>query len=154
MGNYKVSRRGDTSSGEGGIWTGAIGFQCPWAHPVWSEYLLLIYDLNTEMPNGKKAHKHNEAATHEFVLFSLAPETRINFDVNLYEQKSLSPLTPFNHGYQFVAESNEAAWDRVNSLIDACYREVTRGRYVLNPDSDYRADWDKRMEDGWSLRET
>lgn len=151
MARLMIKRRGETVIQPDGIWTGAIGFQCPWAHPVWSEYLLLVYDLAGPDRMGKPAMKLNPAATHEFVLSAIAPDTPIDFDKSIYDQKTLSPLTPANCGYQFKAESNDAAWTRVNELIDACFREVTPGIYALNPDSDFRSQWDHKMQDGWTL---
>jgi hypothetical protein len=147
-----IKRRGDAEFQDNGIWAGTIGFQCPWAHPIWSEYLLFVYDFAKPL-DGKQPKKLNEAATHEFMLYAVAPETPIDFDKPLFEQRKLSPLTPPNHGYQFTAASNDEAWDRVNALVDECYKELSPGVFVLNPDTDYRRSWDNRMVDGWTLHE-
>ncbi len=154
MGNYRVKRRGDSQVQDNGIWAGTIGFQCPWAHPVWSEYLLLAYDITTPAPVGHETIKRNPSATHEFILCALDPATPLDFGKSMFEQRTVTPLTPPNHGYQFVAESNDAAWARVNELVDACYREVTPGVFALNPDTDFRRQWDRIMADGWTLRES
>ena len=151
MRNFMIKRRGDQLVQKNGIWAGTIGFQCPWAHPIWSEYLVLIYDLKAEV-EGNPIKFLDPSATHEFMLFALAPDVPIDFDKSMFDQKGLVPLTPANHGYQFVAESNEAAWDRINKLIDYCYVEVRPRVYKMNPDTDYQAWWDLSMKDGWSLR--
>ena len=130
-----------------GLWGGVIGFQCPWAHPVWSEYLLLVYDLDSPAISGKLSIKYDPAATHELVLHAVNPSTKIDFRKSLFtQQDSVGRLTPANHGYQFKAENNDAAWKRVRTLVDACFN------FELSPDSDFSRDWDSRMIDGWSLR--
>ncbi len=129
-----------------GVWGGVIGFQCPWAHPVWSEYALFVYDLLPHKSGEIPVIRYHPDATHEFVLNALMPETKLDFRKSLFDQK-LGLLTPINHGYQFKADNNGAAWERVKRLVDACEK------LQLSPDSDFSRDWDRCMIDGWSLRE-
>lgn len=147
-----IKRRGESGIQPKGNWGGTIAFQAPWAHPVWSEYLLLVYDLDTVIEGMQPSVKHDPSATHEFLLYAIDPTTPIDYSVSLLEQKAVSPLTPPNHGYQFHAESNEIAWARVDGLVDACFRQSSPGVFALSPDSDFRREWDHRMIDGWSLR--
>lgn len=147
----KIRRRGETQVQDNGVWAGCIGFQAPWAHPIWSEYLLFIYDLNVEVTARKDVFKRDPSATHEFMLFAIDPDTPIDFDNSLFDQKNVSPLHPANYAYQFKAESNQAAWDRINSVIDKCFIQSNLGVFMLNPDTDYRAQWDAQLSDMWTL---
>jgi hypothetical protein len=146
-----IKRRGDTTVQDNGIWSGVITFQCPWAHPLWTEYMLLVYDLKTQLA-GHETIKYDPRVTHEFLLYALDPEQKIDFEKSGFEQKNLMPLQPANHGYQFIAESDDKAWELVNELVDACFRQVTPGVFAMSPDSDYHAQWDHKMQGiGWTL---
>jgi hypothetical protein len=139
-------RRGDMRTNDvTGVWGGAIGFQCPWAHPVWSEYVLQVYDLLPHKSGESPMVKYHPDATHEFVLNALKQEVRIDFKKSLFDQE-LVMLMPINHGYQFKADNNGSAWERVKGLVDACEK------LELSPDSDFVMDWDNRMIDGWTMR--
>jgi hypothetical protein len=124
-----------------GIWAGVILFRCPWAHPLWSDYVLSVCDLDS--PGKKPPIKRDPTATHELLLYALDPEYPVDFSAPI--TRRYQPLQPANHGYQFRAGSNQAAWSRAKALVDDCLSRR------LSPDTDYRSMWDARMADGWSL---
>lgn len=147
-----LKRRGDSGVQANGIWCGAIGFDCPWAHPVWSQYLLFVFDITSagkayENYKPNMPIKYNPNATHEFHLYALAPdaENKIDFDRNLFEQRSLQPLTPTNVAYQFKAKNDDYAWGRVNECVNLIFEKK------LSPDTDFRPQWAELFKDGWTL---
>lgn len=109
----------------------------PWAHPVWHSYVVLLYDLTTEIPDQPAPVLYLDGATHELMVFALDPSHPAEPPVHT--------LAPANHGYQFRADSNEAARDRVVALLEM----IAAG--TLSPDTDYRLSWDARFADGVSL---
>lgn len=117
-----------------GIWAGTILFRCPWAHPLWSDYALLVYDLTSPAKDLAAPSKRDPSATHEFMLYALDPERPVDFAAPI-TAGSYSPLQPANYGYQFHAHSNSAAWARVKGLVDDCLSGM------LSPDTDWRSAW-------------
>lgn len=126
-----------------GVFTAIWGLRVPWAHPVWSEYAIMFYDLK-ERAGCANATIFKQGMTHEFILYALDPAKPLDFTKDLYEQP-LAMLQPGNMGYQFRAESDEAAIARIAECVDL----MDRGS--LSPDTDYRYLWDKRFEDGFAL---
>lgn len=116
----------------------------PWAHPVWNQYALFLCDLTSEEPGVDKGTIHTPGHTHEFLLYALDPAYPIVRDTPIPEVK-FAPLNPPNYGYQFKADSNEAALARVQELVDGI---VT---LKLNPDTDYRSLWNKLLPDMYPL---
>lgn len=119
----------------------------PWAHPLWDQYLIVIFDLTTPVV-GMDTILHLKEATHEIQVWALDPKSRVTElspDVALGELRRLHPL---NHGYQFIAESDEAAMERGQKIVEA----IEKGQ--LSPDTDFIAMWDKMFADGASMRKT
>lgn len=114
----------------------------PWAHPAWRQYALMLYDLTSKHPTGEPII-YLKGATHEMLLGALSPDTHYNPDVKPKEPYNF--LTPMNHGYQFIAESNEAAEARIQALVD----RIEAG--TLSPDTDFRYMWDQEFTDGDTL---
>lgn len=114
----------------------------PWAHPVWSQYTLFVYDLTT--PTAEPPIVYLNGATHEMLLFALDPAHRVDPAQPASRQK-IAKLHPANAGYQFRAASDEAAVERLQQIVDAI--EARR----LSPDTDFRSVWDRRFADGCSL---
>ncbi|MCO5730140.1 hypothetical protein [Rhizobium sp. SSA_523] len=110
--------------------------EAPWAHPLWRSYVFCLYDLTTEIP-GAPAVIHRDGMTHELQVFALDPSKPVDPPVYM--------LQPANHGYQFKAESNDAAAARVIGLIEEIEAKT------LTPDTDFRTMWDYRFHDGVSL---
>lgn len=140
----KVQVRYDELDQKDGIFSAAWGMSVPWAHPIWSEYVLFLYDI--------KAHAgvaapilHKEGMTYEFVLHALDPNTKIDFSKNLFDQPALSPLQPANMGYQFKAASNEEAVSRIKPIIDL----IENGQ--MSPDTDFARAWHPFFTEGFDL---
>ncbi len=124
----------------------------PNAHPAWSHYAFLLYDLTTDIPNKPKPIIYAEGATHEFLLFALDPA----FD-GLYPRGEVSSLeffdslprtpllSPMNYGYQFYARHDDAAKRRICSLFKRC--EIQE----LSPDTDFRDTWDDEFHDAFPM---
>lgn len=115
----------------------------PWAHPVWSQYALALYDLTT--PSDPAPNIYIDGATHELLLVALDPSYPTTVQ-DMAEGRQLHALSPPNHGYQFKAESDAAAVSRLQTIVD----EIEARR--LSPDTDFRAAWDAMFRDAHSLR--
>ena len=112
-----------------------------WAHPVWWQYAVLLYDMTTPVA-GEGLILHLPGATHEFHLYALDPDEV----VPRHEPPGIgSMLAPPNMGYQFIAASHHAARGRINQVIAGI---IDNG---LNPDADNRAAWDALFWDGHPL---
>lgn len=118
----------------------------PWAHPAWSQYALLLYDLTT--PADPAPQVYLDGATHELLLFALDPSNPIPVmtAAALVADCQFRLLEPPNHGYQFKAESDAAAVARLQQVVD----EIEARR--LSPDTDFRAAWNTLFNDAHSLR--
>lgn len=115
-----------------------------WAHPAWSQYALLLYDLTT--PADPAPVIHLDGATHELLLFALDPSHPASSAQAMVEDGQLHALSPPNHGYQFKAESDAAAVARLQQIVD----DIEARR--LSPDGDFRAAWEAIFRDAHSLR--
>ena len=125
-----------------GVWGMSWGIDAPWAHPFWKQYALHLYELTTA--TEKPPTLYLPDATHEFLLYALHPSWKLEHDKPLSEQ-TYQHLDPPNCGYQFRADSNEAACKRVQAMVD----EIVAER--LSPDTDYRSRWDAAFADGYAL---
>ena len=137
---YHDSRQGIQANN---VWNGEIRFRCPWANPMWQDYVLQVFDLTQPADVGPPVKSHADA-THEFHLWACDPDVPLNRGAPEADRKSRF-LTPQNMAYQFKAKSNEEAWSRVNTLVYLC---MTGN---LSPDTDWRSAWDEHMIDGWTL---
>jgi hypothetical protein len=125
------------------IFNAAWVINAPWAHPIWTQYALFLYDLTTPSDKGETVFL-KEGMTHEMILYALDPVVLILPHKTLIEQ-GFKYLTPANCGYQFKAESNEAAVERIRKIIDKVDSRA------ISPDTDYRGMWDELFKDGASL---
>lgn len=123
-------------------WAAIWGIIAPWAHPLWSDYAMTLFDLTT--PLERPATLHLPDATHEVVLYALNPDHRLKPDVPMTRQR-YGYLHPANYGYQFRAGSNDVALARVQAVVD----EIAAGR--LSPDTDWRSRWDAMWQDACPL---
>lgn len=108
----------------------------PWAHPLWHQYFLVLYDLTT--PMQREPTIHLPGATHEMVLFALDPEHPIAKD-STPTPSEVYRLSPPNYGYQFKAKSNNEAAERIQAVVDGI---VAR---QINPDTDWRSFWNNGL---------
>ena len=124
----------------------------PWAHPLWQQYALLLYDLTT--PNGRDpATLYRPDVTHEMLVYALDPAVKVDAKVEPYPGETvveLNPLprmlSPANFGYQFTASSDGAAQARLQQLVDEIYGQA------LSPATDWAGEWDRIFADGVSLK--
>ncbi len=126
-----------------GIFASIWALRLPWAHPCWSEYALWLYDL--KVTADREVTFLLPGATHEFILYAIDPSTPWDFEKNPEEQPEIVILQPANLGYQFIAESDKAAMERLNG----CVMEMLAKK--LSPDTDFRRMWDERFRDGKSM---
>lgn len=111
--------------------------QAAWANPIWHTYAFILYDLTTPIPDHPDPVLYRADMTHEFMVWALDPG-----------KPSIPPnnlLQPANMGYQFAADSDEAASERILGLI----ADVEAMR--LSPDTDWRFMWDEHFSDGERL---
>ena len=140
-----ATARGVSKVSENGVWTAVWSVHAPWAHPHWTDYVVFLVDLTveTEIP----AIKYLEEATHEVQVWVWNPQ----YDVIDFTEDaatwSFNFLHPMNHGYQFEASSDQAAFNRVDSIVEAIDRRE------VSPDTDYSRQWDSLFSDGVSLRQ-
>lgn len=110
----------------------------PAAHPLWSHYLIGCIPLR-DLPGLPPAFIHLDGATHEVIVYAMDPEHQPEIDGVPYL------LTPVNFVGQFIADSDEAAAQRVQAAV----QEIVDG--VLSPDTDARSEWVRRFS-GSNLR--
>lgn len=106
----------------------------PWAHPGWHSYLLSVVHLR-ESEGAKPPVINLPGATHELMLLALDP------GYPLQARRLPHFLTPPNFVGQFVADSDEAAAERVAGDV----RDICAG--LLNPDTDALRQWIARYGD-------
>lgn len=112
----------------------------PWAHPVWSSYAVMLYDLTSQSGDGIQPTIHAQGVTHEVVVMALDPQ-----DAGYREwtsEKAPSLLQPPNHIYQFYAKNDTAAAQRIETLV----QNIAQGK--VNPDTDARQQWELMFADG------
>lgn len=123
------------------------------SHPLWDQYGIVLYDLTTELPQNPAPVIHLDGATHEFFIYAMSrqddkppyPTGKIGHKAWIKAEYTAYFLTPANHGYQFKAESDMAAQERIQRLFD----RVADG--TINPDTDFRRDWNTLFKDGYPL---
>lgn len=121
---------------------GAIWFlTVEWAHPIWKQYFVSLCDLTT--PVAKPAMIARPGMTHEMMVWAVDP--KVTLDKWEDRPKGGFLLQPANHGYQFMADSDEAATARIALIVRAIEE---RG---LSPDTDWRGVWNEMFQDGASL---
>ena len=137
--SYAFEREDDASPGH--AWGITWVVFAPWAHPLWNQYAVLLYDLTTEM--SKPPFIYMVGATHEVLVYAVDPQKQILSDMpdSMFE----AFLRPPNMGYQFKAESNDEAAHRIRELV----MSIVNG--TLSPDTDFRVVWNGLFLDGVSL---
>lgn len=140
----RVESTGDAAFGA--IWS----VRAPWAHPLWHSYVALLYDLTTPIAEGPAAGRpilYLPNATHEFLLYALKPDHPVpQFTDDPTTWHGFRRIEPANHGYQFVAAHDAAAFERIDRTMVA----VDRAR--ISPDTDFTRHWDSLFADGVSLK--
>lgn len=114
-------------------WNAAILCNADWAHPAWSQYILVCYDLTTETETPPV--KYRDDVTHELLVYAVNPRVKLTPDTPLWG----GILSPPNHGYQFTAASNDKALERLVALGSGIAHRS------FSPDTDWRHYWDKEL---------
>lgn len=118
--------------------------EAPWAHPLWTQYYLALYDLTRVSKAAGPPVIHKRGATHEFMLYALDPEIPVPKDGHI-DPKMLRLLSPPNYAYQFKAASDADAQARVQEIVDGIVAKH------LSPDTDLRSLWNKLLSDMYPL---
>ena len=122
-------------------------FEAPFAHPMWHQYVIALYDLTTPF-EPEKLRLKRPGMTHEFLLYALDPDKPIAKLPRIVDREPEFPmplLSPPNYAYQFPAADDAAAIDRIQGLVDKIVAKQ------LSPDTDYRLVWDELFSDGATL---
>ncbi|QIG76880.1 hypothetical protein EVC30_051 [Rhizobium phage RHph_Y1_11] len=110
-------------------WAVAYLIDAPWAHPLWSQYILFGFDLDAG------ATRYRSDTTHEVLLFALDR----NFPATppLLDGKELPLLQPPNCGYQLTTTNDDLV-----KLLDGVVEAIDAKQ--MSPDTDHRSSqWDK-----------
>nr|QIG67106.1 hypothetical protein EVB34_001 [Rhizobium phage RHph_TM26] len=111
-----------------------------WAHPIWQQYAVLLYDLRTTPPE-KPPYLARPGMNYEFLLYAMDPAHPVEdqdavTDVKpLFEEIKL--LQPANHAYQFFCPDDDKAEKWIKSLVD-----LIKAR-KLSPDTDWTRAWNE-----------
>jgi hypothetical protein len=97
-----------------------FAWQLPASGRTIREGLLMLYSLTPQ--DGREPMIYAPGMTHEFTVYEVDPETPIDFERSLFEQKQVSPLVPAVVGFQFRASGSKAAIDRVEDLVNRIVR--------------------------------
>jgi hypothetical protein len=102
------------------------------------EGLLLLINLIPTADFAPTAY--GEGMTHEVTVYEIDPATPVDYQTSLFFQKSVSPLVPTTVGFQFHADSNDAAIDRINAVLQR----------VIDEDlpADVASAWEPMFSDG------
>lgn len=114
--------------------------QAPWAHPVWSTYLIMTIHLRP-IPRLKEPKILLEGATHEVFVIALHPDHEVDLEDPMQHH-----LTPFNFVGQWRAGTDYEAERKIEHTVD----EILAGN--LSPDTDYVRMWVERFS-GSNLKE-
>lgn len=132
----------ETPPSEGKPYNASWFVWAPWAHPHWSQYAIFLFDLTTK--TSEEPFLLFEGAQYEVQVWAVYPDHELR--PPLPENPTARVLGPMNHGYQFKAESDKAAFDRVQSVVELIEKSK------LSPDTDFIHAWDEIFKDGMSLR--
>lgn len=113
-----------------------------WAHPIWSQYAALLFDLKTEPGSPEQPYKLKSDYNYEFHLYALAPDATEVEDADAIVdittvKDNMKLLQPANFAYQFYCPSDEQAQRWIQSLIDLVKA------VKLNPDTDATRAWNE-----------
>jgi len=127
MKSYRQLDINDGSQPDKASWSIAYLIDAPWAHPIWSQYILLGYPLD-----APKVIRYRDDVNHEVMLFALDPEYPVKPE-QLRDQK-ISLLQPANCGYQLNIQKDDFI-----ILLDRIIEDIDARR--LSPDTDFRFMW-------------
>lgn len=112
---------------------GVFLVQAPYAHPIWSYWVVSIIHLR-DIVGVKKAHLQFPEATHELAIVALNPEEQLpSLDITV--NWKIHRLTPTDVIEQFKV-SNDAIADQI---LELSIMRIIDG--TISPDEDWRAVW-------------
>lgn len=134
-------------------WWATWVIDSPWAHPVWSHYVMIAYDLTSDDGSGQAPVIYMDGATHEMLLFAYNPNltapgpSRRITDLEQSRSFVAGLLHPANYGYQMRFASDDAceSWLQEGVFDRICKKE-------LNPDTDANRQWLKLFAGAFSLK--
>ena len=112
---------------DGDLWNVCYIIDAPWAHPLWSQYILAGYSLDA------KSVRYRGDVTHEVMLHAIDPDHKI-LHSPLKEQR-LKFLQPANVGYQLTT-TNDKLVEILDDVVDRIDHKT------MSPDTDFRWQWD------------
>ena len=118
----------------------------PWAHPIWSDYVVFLADLTT--PTNIPPVLYRPDVGYEVTLWAIDPKAEIHTESDNPDEWSWGGgiLNPPNFGYQFPAESDDVAYERIAQIV------LMINNRQLSPDTDHRKAWDRLFRaDGMTL---
>jgi hypothetical protein len=107
-------RRDSTVAGDSAmhvVWA----FRVPVSKSEYQEGLVMLYSMSRTADSSPTIYM--PGMTHEVTVYTVAPETPIDFNRSLLEQKDVSPLTPHDIGFQFRAKSMADAVERIGDMV-------------------------------------
>lgn len=120
--------------------------KAPWAHPAWTDYAVLLLDLTTE--TGAPVNIYRDGMGYEMWVYVISPKVQVQTESENMDEWSFGVglMYPPNHVYQFPADSDDDAFDRVGALVNRIAEQS------LSPDTDAQREWDHLFADGFSLK--
>lgn len=109
---------------------GACVLTLPWAHPLWSQYMVGVIHLRP-IEGVPEASITRQGATHEFVIYAIDPDDRVEPGRD-FETRAPRLLSPGNIVWQFTAPDDAAALRVYERLVTAMLERR------LSPDTDFR----------------
>lgn len=100
--------------GEGPEWAETVCtwlLTAPWAHPLWSQYMLAVVRLRDGVPGFPPPKRQFDGATHELIVVALNPEHGpfTVASVERFQRTGMPYLTPLNIAHQIEGSDEEAA---------------------------------------------
>lgn len=109
--------------------------RAPWAHPIWSDYLISLCDLTTDIGTEPIIHD-GPKPTHEVVVWAIDPNVGYQTGPRVEDWKFEGALLrPHNHEIQFRAPDDAGACTIIEGMVRRIHRQE------LSPDSDANEDW-------------
>jgi hypothetical protein len=110
----------------------------PGAHPLWQWWVVALIHLRP-IEGVRPAHKRYPEAEHEFIIFSIDPESCPEPDPEKAAE-GYPHLVPIDVVEQFHGVGDHDA----KRICESAVRAIVGG--VLSPDQDYRGAWKKCIE--------
>lgn len=114
--------------------------EAPWAHPVWSSYVVVLIHLRP-IAGGKAPIIYLDGATHEMWLYALSQDAPREPAIRGRESPMAHAMNPKQFAAQFIEPSDEAAMARV----EAALKEVCSGHPSPDSGHHHQLEWAVRF---------